>query len=148
VSHHGETVRLSEWCSRSPVVLVFFPLAFTGTCTDELGELRDHASLFEQAGARVLAVSVNDVASVRVFAERERLPFPLLADFWPHGQVADRFGVFLPERGHAARITFVIDRTMVVRSRFGSAPGEARQFASYGAALDTLGEPQPNSPTA
>jgi peroxiredoxin len=134
----GQSVTLSGFRSRSAVALVFFPLAFTGTCTGELCELRDNLAMFEAAGVTLLGVSVDSTATLRVFAEREGYGFSLLADFWPHGEVAQRYGAFLPDKGFAARATVLVDAGGVVRASFASAPGEPRPLAAYRDALDAL----------
>lgn len=135
---HGATVTLSETVGDRPVVLVFFPLAFTGTCTGELCALRDSIALFDDAGVELLAISVDSAATLREFAERERYPFRLLADFWPHGEVARRYGVLLEDKGFATRGTFVIDREGMLRASFVSGPGEARDLDAYREALRAL----------
>jgi peroxiredoxin len=136
-SQYGETVRLSELRGR-PVVLVFFPLAFTGRCTGELCELRDNLGLFEDSGVRLIGISVDSKASLRAWGDQEGYTFRLLADFWPHGEVARRYGVFLAERGYATRATFVLDADGIVRASFATGPGEPRSLGDYRAALDTL----------
>jgi mycoredoxin-dependent peroxiredoxin len=137
-SQYGERIRLSA-LRGGPVALVFFPLAFSGTCTSELCELRDNLGLFSAAGVELVGISVDSKASLRAWGEQERYGFPLLADFWPHGEVARRYGVFLEDRGYAARGTFVVDGAGVLRDSFVSGPGEARPLARYRAALDALG---------
>jgi mycoredoxin-dependent peroxiredoxin len=136
-SQYGERIRLSELRGR-PVALVFFPLAFSGTCTSELCELRDNLGLFAAAGVELVGVSVDSKASLRAWGEQERYDFTLLADFWPHGEVARRYGVFLEDRGYAARGTFVVDAEGILRDSFVSGPGEARPLARYRAALDAI----------
>lgn len=131
----GQTVRLAGLTGSGPVVLVFFPLAFSRTCQGELDELRDHAALFADAGAELLAVSVDSKYALRAWAEERGYGFGLLADFWPHGAVARAYGAFLEERGYAGRATFVIDRDGVIRSSFATAPGVARTLDQYREAL-------------
>ena len=127
----GEHVRLSDFRGRRPVALVFFPLAFTSTCTNELCELRDNLSLFASKEVELLAVSVDSKATLRAFAEREGYDFPLLADFWPHGGVAQAYGVFNEERGYANRGTFLIDKHGMVRFAEMNQPGERRDQAAW-----------------
>ena len=134
----GETVRLSQFRGVKPVVLVFFPLAFTGICTGELCELRDNLGAFEQNGVELLAISVDSKATLRAFAEQEGYQFSLLADFWPHGAVARDYDVFLEDRGIAGRATYVIDESVSIRSRFETEPGTAREISSYLAAVQEL----------
>ena len=137
VNQFGEPVRLSELRGRA-VVLVFFPFAFSGICTGELCELRDNLSVFENAAAVVLGISVDSKFAQRAYAEKEGYSFDLLADFWPHGEVAERYGVFDPESGMALRGTFIIDAAGTVRYVVVNPRGQARDFAGYRAALAEL----------
>jgi peroxiredoxin len=134
----GEHIRLSEFRGRKPVALVFFPLAFSSTCTTELCELRDNLALFEAGGVELLGISVDSKASLRAWAEHEGYTFTLLADFWPHGAVAKEYGVFIEEKGFANRATFLIDLDGVIRASFITAPGEARSLEAYETALREL----------
>ncbi len=134
----GEHIRLSDFVGKKPVALVFFPLAFSSTCTTELCTLRDNLGLFQQNGVELLGISVDSKATLRAFAEAEGYQFNLLADFWPHGAVAKEYGVFLEQKGYANRATFVIDARGVIRANFITNPGEPRSLDEYRAALDTV----------
>ncbi len=134
----GEHVRLSDFAGKKPVALVFFPLAFSSTCTTELCSLRDNLTLFKQNGVELIGISVDSKATLRAFAEAEGYDFTLLADFWPHGAVAKEYGVFIEEKGFANRATFVIDTKGIIRAGFKTAPGEARSLDEYRAALDKV----------
>ncbi|MFI9288111.1 peroxiredoxin [Streptomyces werraensis] len=136
--NHGAPVRLSDFRGRKNVVLLFYPFAFTGVCTGELSEIRDRLEQFAERDAEVLAVSNDSIHTLRVFGEQEDLPFPLLSDFWPHGNVSRAYGVFDEDKGCAVRGTFVIDRQGVVRATVSSAMADARDTGEYLAALDTL----------
>ncbi len=134
VNQVGEKVTLSEFRGRK-VVLVFYPFAFSPLCTTELCDLRDRRGTFADDTV-LLGVSVDTKYALRAFAEQEGLGFDLLSDFWPHGAVAQAYGVFLPEAGgKATRATFVIDRDGVVRWVVVNGPGEARDPADYRTAL-------------
>lgn len=137
----GEHVRLSEFRGKKPVALVFFPLAFSSTCTTELCDLRDNLAMFTENGIELLGISVDSKATLRAFADKEGYDFTLLADFWPHGEVAKEYGVFLEHKGFANRATFLIDTDGVIRASFITAPGEARSLAEYKAAVHDLLEP-------
>lgn len=137
-NQYGEHVRLSDFRSVRPVVLVFFPLAFSSTCTGELCALRENLSLFQQTGVELMGISVDSKASLRAWAEQQGYDFTLLADFWPHGAVAKEYGVFLEEKGFANRATFVIDAQGVIRASFITAPGEARSIEAYREAIDEM----------
>ncbi len=138
LNQFGESVRLSSFRGLKPVALVFFPLAFTGICTSELCELRDNLSMFERRGVELLAISVDSKATLRAFAENEGYEFSLLEDFWPHGAVAQKFGVFDEARGTAERATFIIDTEGVIRARILTARGKARSLDAYQEALAAL----------
>jgi peroxiredoxin len=134
----GEPVTLSQFMGVKPVVLVFYPLSFSGICTGELCEIRDNFSKFESSDAELLAISVDSKYVQKVFAEHEGYKFSVLADFWPHGQVAKDYGVFLEEHGISNRSTFVIDKDGVLVAKFVTAPGQARSLDEYDRALATL----------
>jgi len=137
----GEHIRLSQFRGKKPVALVFFPLAFSSTCTSELCTLRDNIAMFQSQGIELIGISVDSKATLRAFAEKEGYDFTLLADFWPHGEVAKEYGVFLEEKGFANRATFLIDSSGVIRASFITAPGEARSLEEYTAAVAELLEP-------
>jgi mycoredoxin-dependent peroxiredoxin len=115
VDQHGTPVRLSSFRGTRNVLLVFYPWSFSGVCTGELCVLRDDLASFQNDDAQLLAVSIDSKYVQRVFADREGFEFPVLADFWPHGEVARRYGVFDDPAGVALRGTFVIDRAGIVR---------------------------------
>jgi peroxiredoxin len=137
-NQNGESIKLSSFRGVKPVVLVFYPLSFSGTCTGELCELRDNFGAFESAEAELLAISVDSKFTQKKFAEHENYQFNVLADFWPHGGVAKAYGVFLEENGFANRATFLIDKDGKVAAKFVTAPGEARPLSRYMEALATL----------
>ncbi|GAB2829068.1 peroxiredoxin [Streptomyces chlorus] len=136
--NHGAPVRLSDHRGRQNVVLVFYPFAFTSVCTDELRALRDGQGRLADRDTHLLAVSTDSVHTLRVFAEQERLEYPLLSDFWPHGDVSRAYGVFDDSKGCAVRGTFVIDREGLVRWTVVNALPDARDLNDYVEALDTL----------
>jgi peroxiredoxin len=134
----GEHIRLGEFRGKKAVALVFFPLAFSSTCTTELCDLRDNLNLFRTEEVELIGISVDSKATLRAFAEHEGYDFTLLADFWPHGEVAKEYGVFLEDKGFATRATFLIDIDGVIRASFVTAPGQARSIDEYTAALAEL----------
>ena len=140
----GEHVRLGEFKGKKPVALVFFPLAFSSTCTSELCGLSENLAMFKSNGVELIGISADSKATLRAFAEAEGYDFTLLADFWPHGAVAKEYGVFLEEKGYANRATFLIDVNGIIRASFITAPGEARSIEEYRAALDEI-LPEPAS---
>jgi peroxiredoxin len=137
-NQHGEKVRLSSYRGAKNVVLMFFPKAFTGICTDELCAIRDETAIVEDEGTVVLSVSCDTSATLKAFADSQGYTHQLLSDFWPHGAVAQSYGVFLDAAGIALRATFVIDREGLVRWTVVNQPGDARSVADYTVALAAL----------
>lgn len=136
--NHGRTVKLSDFRGEKNVVLLFYPFAFTGVCTGELCELRDNLPKFADRDTQLLAVSNDSIHTLRVFAEQEGLEYPLLSDFWPHGNVSRAYGVFDEDKGCAVRGTFIIDKEGVVRWTVVNGLPDARDLNDYVKALDTL----------
>jgi peroxiredoxin len=132
---NNEEFTLSAHRGKQAVLIVFYPLAFTGICTGELCVVRDDLSTFENDDVLTVSISVDSVYSHKIFAEREGYEFPLLSDFWPHGAVARSYGVFHEKVGAALRGSFLIDRGGVVRWSVVNGIGEARDLAGYRAAL-------------
>ncbi|MDB1087756.1 peroxiredoxin [Streptomyces sp. ACA25] len=137
-NQHGEAVTLSEFRGAKNVVLVFYPYAFTGVCTAELCALRDELPTFANEDVQLLTVSTDSRFSLRVWADQEQLDYPLLSDFWPHGEVARSYGVFDEEKGCPVRGTFIIDRDGVVRWTVVNGLADARDLTEYAKALRTL----------
>jgi mycoredoxin-dependent peroxiredoxin len=133
-----QPVTLSDFRGVKDVLLVFFPLAFTGICQGELDQIRDHLPDFENDGRAVLAISVGPAPTHKVWATQSGFLFPVLADFWPHGAVSQAYGVFNDEAGVANRGTFVIDRTGTIRFAEMKQPGEARDQRLWVDALAAL----------
>lgn len=137
-SQHGEAISLSDFRGKKNVVLLFYPFAFTGICTGELCALRDELPSFANDDVQLLAVSNDSPFALRVFADQEGLEYPLLSDFWPHGEVSRAFGVFDEEKGCAVRGTFIIDTEGVVRWNVVNAILEARDLDEYVTALNAI----------
>jgi peroxiredoxin len=139
--NHGRTVKLSDFQGSADarnVVLLFYPFAFTGVCTGELCALRDELPTFVNDDTQLLAVSNDSIHTLRVFAEQEGLEYPLLSDFWPHGETSRAYGVFDEEKGCAVRGTFIIDKEGVVRWTVVNALPDARDLNEYVKALRAL----------
>jgi peroxiredoxin len=133
---HGGSVTLSESGALGHnVLLVFYPFAFTGTCTGELAAMRDRLGELTNDTTDLIAVSCDSMYSLRVFAEQQQLEFPLVSDFWPHGGVSSAFGVFEPSRGCAVRGTFLIDPSGTIAWRVINGIPYARDVDEYVAAI-------------
>jgi mycoredoxin-dependent peroxiredoxin len=136
---NGQDVSLADFRGVKNVVVVFYPFAFSGICTGELCEIRDNLGAFVSDDVQVLGISCDHMFSQRAWADREGYFFPLLSDYWPHGAVAQAFGVFHETVGAALRGTFLIDRDGVIRWSLINEIGQARDFSGYHAALAELG---------
>jgi peroxiredoxin len=122
----------------APVLLVFYPFAFSGLCTGELCQLRDELADYTDAGVRVLAISTDPVFSLKAFREKEGLDFPLLSDFWPHGVTAQAYGAFNEKAGMALRATFLVDTDGKVAFAEVNSPGDVREQAGWKKAVGSL----------
>lgn len=118
-----EPLTLSEVLQETRfVVLVFYPLAFSPVCTDELNVFQEVQDELERLGARTIGISVDSPYSQQAFAEANGITFPLLADFEPKGAVAAQYGVYRDENGVAERALFVVDSEHTVRYSYVSEP--------------------------
>jgi peroxiredoxin len=136
--YNKQPVQLSSFQGDKPVLVVFYPFAFSGICTGELCQLRDEFADYDNKGVQILGVSVDTPFSLKAWAEKEGYQFPLLSDFWPHGEVARAYGVFNEQAGLAVRGTFLIDTSGVVRFAEVNAPGEARDQQGWKKAVAEL----------
>jgi mycoredoxin-dependent peroxiredoxin len=135
---HGTPVRLSDFQGRKNVVLVFYPLAFSGVCSGELCALRDDFPEVTRDDVELLTVSVDSTFVLRTWADRDGFTFRLLSDFWPHGAVAKLYGVFDEDKGVATRGTFIIDKSGQIRWMVMNPIPQARDIADYKKALADL----------
>ena len=134
----GQDVTLASFRGRKAVALVFYPFAFSGVCRGEMAGIRDRLVDLMTFDTEVLALSCDPVYSLRAFADAEGLNFPLLSDFWPHGEVARAYGVFNDDKGSARRSSYVLDREGVVRWSLHNQPAEARDIAEHLRQLQSL----------
>lgn len=135
---NNEQVTLSSFRGSRAVLMIFYPLAFTGICTGELCEVRDNLSTYQNDEVQVVSISVDSPYAHKIFSEREGYEFPLLSDFWPHGAVAQSYGVFNEVAGIANRGTFLVDRGGIVRFAEMNSPGEGRNAADWRDAIAKL----------
>lgn len=135
---HGRTVRLGDLRGRKAVLVVFYPWAFSGICGGELQALQAAVGELAGDGVEVVTVSTDSVYALRTFADREGFTFPMLSDFWPHGAVAEAYGVLEPDVGVALRGTFLIDREGTVRWSVVKGIGDSRDVADYRKAVADL----------
>lgn len=143
---HGQTVTRSG-LSGAPALVVFYPYAFSGICSSELTQLQAASADFAAVGTRLLGVSVDTMFAVRTFGDQLGVDFPLLSDFWPHGAVAEAYGVFDAERGCAIRGSFLLDADGVVRWSVRHEIGAARDISAHLRAARQLGRPPAIEPS-
>ena len=124
-------VRLSSFRGDKNVVVVFYPLSFTGVCQGELCAIRDSIEDFSGDDVVTLAISCDSSAVHKKWAEEQGYTFPLLADFWPHGEVARAYGVFQEDYGLALRGTFIVDKSGKVVYKTVNAIPDARDQDEY-----------------
>lgn len=136
--YNKEQVSLSDFQGKKNVLLVFYPFAFSGVCHGELCQVRDDLAEFQNDKVQVIGVSVDSPFALKAWADQEGYTFPLLSDFWPHGEVAQAYGVFNEQAGMANRGTFLIDTEGKVRFSEVNQPGEARDQQVWKKALAEL----------
>lgn len=134
--HNRQPVRLSSHRGVRPVLLVFYPFAFSRTCQGELDALRDDFAAYDRV--QVYGISVDTPYSLKVWAADRGYPFPLLSDFWPHGEVARAYGAFDPDRGMANRATYLVDTTGTLRFSQVNEPGQPRDQRAWHHAVAAL----------
>ncbi len=136
---HGQTVRLSDLRGQQAALVVFYPWAFSGICGGELHAMQEQLDELESDEVALITVSTDSMYALRTFADREGFMFPMLSDFWPHGEVAQAYGVLHPDVGVALRATFLVDRDGIVRWSVVKGIGDARDVDAYKEAVAALG---------
>ena len=110
-SHRGATVKLSDFRGKKNVVLAFHPLAFTPVCATQMTGYESDLMQFERAGATVLGISIDAQPAKAAWAKMlGPISYDLLSDFYPHGEVAEKYGVFRANDGISERAIFVVDK--------------------------------------
>jgi peroxiredoxin len=135
----GKPVRLSDYRGKKAVVLVFYPLSFTGVCEGEMCSIRDSIETFRNDAVETIAISVDSPPTHARWAHEQGFDFPMLSDFWPHGEVASTYGVFDETLGLAVRGTFIIDRDGKVVYTDRNPIPEARDQDAWKKALANIG---------
>ena len=135
---NNQEVTLSSFRGKRSVLVVFYPFAFSGVCTSELCSVRDDLPSFQNDDVQILAISVDHPFTLKAWSDAQGYDFPLLADFWPHGEVATAYGVFNDTRGMALRGTFLVDKDGIVRFSEVNQPGDARDQGGWKKAVAEL----------
>jgi len=127
----GQDVTLSSFRGTKAVALVFYPYAFSGVCTGEMAGIRDRLADFLTFDTEVLGISCDPVFALRAFADSDGLNFPLLSDFWPHGEVCRSYDVFDERSGSPRRSSYAIDKGGVVRWAVHNKTSEGRDLDEH-----------------
>lgn len=135
----GKKIKLSDFRGKKNVVLAFYPLDFSPTCSAEHGCLREDLSKLDAANAQVLGISVDSAWTHQAFAKAMGIAYPLLADFHPKGKVAQQYGLWEAERGFTSRATVIVDKAGKVAWTQNHGLGNARDDNAILAALAKLG---------
>ncbi len=127
----GQDVTLSSYRGTKAVAILFYPYAFSGVCTGEMAGIRDRLAEFMTFDTEVLAISCDPIYALRAFADQDGLNFPLLSDFWPHGEVSRAYGVFDEAKGCPRRSSYVVDKQGVVRWAVHNTMPEGRDLTEH-----------------
>ena len=135
----GKSYSLSQFKDKEAVVIAWFPKAYTSGCTIECKSLAQNGHLLKDLEVTYFMASVDPIEENTAFASEFEADFPLLSDFWPHGAVADKYGVFDSGKGLARRGTFLVTKDGVISfSEMNGAP-DARDQQRWRHALAELG---------
>ena len=133
-----EDVTLSASKDKENVLLLFFPLAFSSVCTDELCTMRDNMKLYDELNAKVIGVSVDSFFTLNEFRKKHNLNMELLSDF--NKEVSGAYGALYEEffgmRGVSKRSAFIVDRTGTIR--YAEVSDDAGKLPDFSAIRDTL----------
>ena len=105
-----QEVKLSDFKGKKNIVLMFYPLDWSPVCTNEHACMVNDMKQFETLDAQVLGISVDSVWSHKAFAEKMGIKYPLLADFQPRGAAAEKYGVFLADKGITGRAIVIVGK--------------------------------------
>ena len=138
VSQNRDKISLDDLKGRKSMI-VFMPYPHTRTCEAEASEIRDNWASFEGVDANVVMITTHAVSTNRDWAEDNDFPFPILSDYWPHGEVSRAYDTFDETFGYAKRTTYFLDPDGVIREVIASdVLKEARPFATYLPALESI----------
>lgn len=138
VSQSREKISLDDLKGKRSMI-VFMPYPHTRTCEAETCEIRDKWASFQDLDANVVLITTHAVPTNKDWAADNDFSFPILSDYWPHGEVARAYDTFDETFGYAKRTTYILDADGVIRDVIATdALGEARPFAAYLPALESI----------
>lgn len=138
-STSGQTIKLSDYRGKKHVMLVFYPFAFSRTCTAEFCEMRDEMPTVCSDDVEVLGISPDSAFTLKAWKAAEGYVNEFVSDFWPHGEISRAYGVFHEASGSSMRGTFLIDKDGVLRWSEIQEDWQARDQSNWRAALASLG---------
>ena len=106
----GDKLTLSDYRGKKSVVLLFYPLDFSPVCSVETKQCAEMLPKTGSSDVEVVGISVDSLWTHKAFAAAQGIAYPLVADFHPKGAVAEKYGVYLPEKGITARTAFIIGK--------------------------------------
>ena len=109
-NQYDKEVKLSDFKGKKNVVLMFYPLDWSPTCTQEHVCFVNDMKKFDTLDAEVLGISVDSAWSHKAYAEKMGIKYSLLADFQPRGAVAEKYGVYLPDKGITGRAIVIVNK--------------------------------------
>lgn len=137
-NQNKEKVSLESLMGRKTLV-VFIPFPFTGICDAEACMLRDSVTEYGNLDANVVVITTHSVPSNKQWTDAYDIDYPVLSDYWPHGEVAQAYGTFNDALGVAMRSTYVLDESGVVREIIATdAIGVQREHDLYAEALSRI----------
>ncbi|MGD8538859.1 MAG: peroxiredoxin [Candidatus Aminicenantes bacterium] len=111
---HNQEFTLSDLKGKN-VLLSFHPLAWTGVCAKQMKSLEDYKAVFDKSNTVAVGVSVDTIPSKHAWAKELGIEQTrLLSDFWPHGEVASKYGIFLEEKGISGRVNIIVDENQKI----------------------------------
>ncbi|GMQ86367.1 MAG: peroxiredoxin [Acidimicrobiia bacterium] len=120
-------------------VVVFIPFPFSGICEGEVCAIRDRLAALNELRAKVIVITVDTHFTNQKWSDDNGFEFPVLSDYWPHGETAKAYGAFNDKVGTANRVSFILDENGVVRDVIDSGSlGTPREFDDYVAALEAI----------
>ncbi len=115
-THNEGELNLWWYKGRRNVVLAFYPGDWTPVCSTQIPGFKSIFERFDEAGCQLLCISVDSIPCHKAWAKSMGgLPFPLMSDYWPHGEVARRYGIFDDDRGFARRTVFIVDKAGIIQ---------------------------------
>jgi peroxiredoxin len=125
----GDKITLSDYRGKKNVLLMFYVLDFSGVCSTENKQCSEMLPTRGADDVQVLGISVDSLWAHKAFAAQNGITYPLLADFHPKGAVAEKYGVFLPEKGFSSRTAFIIGKDGKIKDIVASDVPVARDIA-------------------